>query len=96
MVQNTFLDWDYYLMKIMAGHCNRYSGRCHKARRKVPLYLGENLAVISPNDRADVTPHTIVLVKVFENYLTCKIIVPKFGMVEARCVSEGDPGVQTI
>jgi hypothetical protein len=65
-VQNAFLDWDYYPVTIMTGHCNRYCGRCHKEGPQFPLYLAYNLVVISPIDRADVTPHTIALMKVFE------------------------------
>jgi hypothetical protein len=80
----------------MAGHCNRDSGRCHKAGRQFPLYLGEDSVVISPIDRADVTPHAIALVKVFEQYHSWKNYCIKFGMAEARCARGGDPWVQTI
>jgi hypothetical protein len=64
--KNAFLDWDYYSVKIMTGHCDRYCGRCHQEGPQFPLYLADNVVVISPIDRADVTPHTIALVKVFE------------------------------
>jgi hypothetical protein len=65
-VQNAFLDRDYSAVKIMTGHCDSYCGRCHKEGRQFRLYLVDNLVVISPIDRGDVTPHTIALVKVFE------------------------------
>jgi hypothetical protein len=64
--KNAFLDRNYYPVKVMTGHCDRYCGRCHNEGPQFPLYLADNLVVISSIDRADVTPHTITLVKIFE------------------------------
>jgi hypothetical protein len=75
----------------MERYCNRYRGRYHKEGRQYALYLEDNLVAISPIDRADVTPHTMALVKVFKQYIACKLIVPKFRMAEARCVSGVTP-----
>jgi hypothetical protein len=72
------------------------SGRCNRKGQQFPLFLVDNLVVNSPIDRADVTPHTIALVKVLEYYNTCKKFVPKFGMAETRCVRGGNPRIQTI
>jgi hypothetical protein len=70
-----------------------YCGRFHKEGREFPLYLVDNLVVISPIDRADVTSHTIALVKVLNNIILAKLLCSKLGMAETRCVSGGDPGV---
>jgi hypothetical protein len=80
----------------MTGHCDKCSGKCNRKGQQFPLFLVDNLVVYSPIDRADVTPHTIALVKGFEYYHTCKIIVPKFGMAETRFVRGGSPRLQTI